>query len=315
MGSVSGGAAQLVAHAATKALLFLAAGAWLSALGTKQLSALRGAARRWPLVGVCATVGLLALAGVVPLSLWATKDDVLAAAHAVSPALYVAGLAAAALSAAYAAKPLWLLWRPLPEDAPTDDDMAGYDTEEEGTRTVRTAQRAPLVVLAIGAAVLGLLVWPPVGNALRAALGETGAPRPTAVELAVSAVLAVAVVLAVRRWALPAPGWAAGWLRLGALTDLLVTRPVLRLAEGLARFDDRVLDRTVDAVAGGTLRIARVAAVVDTDVVDRAVTGIAAGARGLGRLARRSQTGLLHQYYVQAAAVLAAALLLLLIGT
>jgi len=76
VGSVAGGAAQLVAHAATKALLFLAAGAWLSALGTKQLGALRGAARRWPVVGAAFAVGALSLAGIPPLSLWATKDAV-----------------------------------------------------------------------------------------------------------------------------------------------------------------------------------------------------------------------------------------------
>ncbi|MBB0990193.1 NADH-quinone oxidoreductase subunit L, partial [Dietzia sp. SLG510A3-30A2] len=43
LGAAAGGAAHLVAHAATKALLFLVAGAWLTALGTKQLDALRGA--------------------------------------------------------------------------------------------------------------------------------------------------------------------------------------------------------------------------------------------------------------------------------
>ncbi|WP_305143039.1 proton-conducting transporter transmembrane domain-containing protein [Kocuria marina] len=41
VGAVSGGAAHLVAHASTKALLFLAAGAWLTALGTEELAALR----------------------------------------------------------------------------------------------------------------------------------------------------------------------------------------------------------------------------------------------------------------------------------
>ncbi len=93
--ATAGGTAHLVAHAATKALLFLAAGAWLNALGTKALPALRGAARRWPLVGVCATVGLLALAGVAPFSLWATKDEILAAARERSPVLAVVTLAAA----------------------------------------------------------------------------------------------------------------------------------------------------------------------------------------------------------------------------
>merc|ERR1711965_1184935 len=37
IGATAGGTAQLIAHAATKALLFLIAGAWLAATGTKQL--------------------------------------------------------------------------------------------------------------------------------------------------------------------------------------------------------------------------------------------------------------------------------------
>src|SRR5699024_6068593 len=60
VGAVSGGAAHLVAHAGTKALLFLAAGVWLTMLGTENLDRLHGAARRWPVVGAAATVGALA---------------------------------------------------------------------------------------------------------------------------------------------------------------------------------------------------------------------------------------------------------------
>ena len=85
-GGVRAGTLQLVAHAATKSLLFLAAGAWLVALGTKQLPALRGAARRYPLVGVTFTIGAAVLAGWPPGSLWVAKDQVLAAALRDSPA-------------------------------------------------------------------------------------------------------------------------------------------------------------------------------------------------------------------------------------
>ncbi|MCZ2839351.1 proton-conducting transporter transmembrane domain-containing protein [Modestobacter sp. VKM Ac-2985] len=337
--AVAGGTAHLVAHAATKALLFLAAGAWLTALGTKQLPALRGAARRWPLVGVCAAVGALALAGVAPLSLWATKDAVLAGAHEESLALYLVGLAAAALSAGYAGKVLWLVWQRLPADA-----EAGYDTEEEGTRQVRVLQQAPLVVLAAGAAVLGLLALPPVGETLRRFLGETGAPTPSWAEMAISALLAVAGVLLMasvrvrdRSWG-RVGSWLEGWLGLARATDLVVVRPVLRTAEALARFDDRVLARAVTGAGRGALRTARAAARFDDAVLDRAVAGaatagvrladatgradlagpdaavrsLAAGTRWLGGWARRTQTGQLHQYYVSAAVVLAAALALLL---
>jgi hypothetical protein len=45
------------------------------------------------------------------------------------------------------------------------------------------------------------------------------------------------------------------------------------------------------------------------------VRGVAATTRGFAALARRSQTGQVHQYYLQAAAVLGAALVLLLVTT
>ena len=137
LGASAAGGTHLVAHAAVKAGLFLAAGIWLEALGTKRLAALTGAARIWPVVGACSAAALLSLAGLPPLALWATKDGVLAAAAEQSPALYVAGLLGAALAAAYAGKALVVLTRPLPENA-----ESAWDDEREGTRDVPTAPRA-----------------------------------------------------------------------------------------------------------------------------------------------------------------------------
>ena len=334
LAAVAGGTVHLVAHAATKALLFLAAGAWLSALGTKQLPALRGVARRWPLVGISAGVGALSLAGVAPLSLWATKDAVLAAALEESSALYAVGLAAAALSAAYAGKVLLVVWRRAPEDA-----GEGWDAEQSGTRHIGAFEQGPLVVLAAGAALLGLLALPPVGDGVRRALGEEAAVTAGPVELAVSAALALAVIAAVARWGWPHSRWAAGWLGLEAAAHAVTVRPMLRLADALARFDDRVLDRAVlaaaTAVAGGARRLARAddrrvdgavsavargglaagdaAARTDVGGLDAAVEGLARRVRRMGDLARRPQTGQVHEYYFQAAAVLVVGVVLLLV--
>ncbi|MDQ3424218.1 MAG: NADH-quinone oxidoreductase subunit L, partial [Actinomycetota bacterium] len=278
---------------------------------TKQLSALRGAARRWPAVGIPAAVGALALAGVAPLSLWATKDEVLAAARDTSPLLYVVGLAAAALSAAYAGKALLMVWRRAP-----DGVEDGYDTEERGTRHVGVLQKAPLTVLAVGATTLGVLALPPVGARLRRALGEESMDSvPTAgpVQLVVSAVLALAVLTAVSRWSAPEPRWAQGWLGLERTAHLVVVQPVLWLADVLARFDDRGVDAAVTGTARGGLRAGDAAARADVAGVDAMVEAVARGARRLGSLARIPQTGQLHQYYAQAAVLLAAAVLLLLV--
>lgn len=310
LGAISGGTAQLIAHAVTKAGLFLAAGAWLSVLGTKQLDELGGVARRWRLVGWSATVSALALAGLAPLSLWATKEAVLAAALEHSALLYVVGLVATALSAAYATKILVVLWH---RDSPHPRSAALTSRAEHARNTVglNAFQQAPLVVLAIGAMVAGLLVLPPLGRTFSRALdGVQGSPA-TVPELVASAVLALVVVLIIARRRVPEPTWALAWLGLERAAHALIVRPTFGLARAMARFDDRVLDAAVEKTATSFLRAADAAAQTDTATIDAAVEALAARVRQLGQLARTPQTGQLHQYYFAAVAVLFVGVLLL----
>jgi NADH:ubiquinone oxidoreductase subunit 5 (subunit L)/multisubunit Na+/H+ antiporter MnhA subunit len=328
-GGVAGGTMHLVGHAAVKSLLFLAAGAWLSALGTKRLDALRGAARRWPAVGAAFLVGALALAGLPPLSLWVTKDEALSALLERWPALYALGLAASVVGAVYATKAVVILLGPPPS---ADEAEVGYDTEQPGTRRVGFAMRLPLVALAVPAAALGVLGLPPVSAAMARAVGQPDAPSARGWELAASAVGALTAAALTWWWGgrpVPLPrtglaglagltgwlaGWLAGWLRLEALARLVVVRPTLALARALARFDDHILDAAVEAVARAGRGAAQVADRRVEPVVDGAVDGVGAGARRLARLARRPQTGLAHQYYAQlAATVLLLALVFVLV--
>ncbi|WP_026533619.1 proton-conducting transporter transmembrane domain-containing protein [Arthrobacter sp. H14] len=334
VGAIAGGTAHLVAHAATKALLFLAAGAWLTALGTKQLGALHGAARRWRVLGVAFAAGALALAGIPPLSLWLTKDSILASALDASPGLYAVGLVAAALSAAYAGKALIVLWQ---KNAP--ENNAAFDTEQQGTRHVGPWQNVPLVVLAIGSAGLGVLVIPPLITVLGNSLGGQNVHTPGAIELTVSAVIAIAVVILVSRFRLPEPAWALRWLGLEQLAARLIVAPTMFLARKLARFDDRVvdaavtagarkslalakllaraddslLDGAVDSSARAGLRTARISAAADRSLVDAAVESGAARVRKLGSLARLAQSGQVHHYYIQAVVILTAGAVLLIV--
>jgi len=329
VGGVVGGVTQLVAHAATKSLLFLAAGAWLTALGTKQLAALRGAARQSQVVGVTFTVGAFALAGLPPASLWLSKDEVLAAVLHRSTALYAAGLAAMVVSAVYSAKAAWYVWRPLPADA-----EGGYDTEREGTRRFAGVMRGPLIVMAVLAAVLGVLALPAVAEPLQRALGVAPEPSSTWWQLTVAAALALTASGLTWWWgarpvrmSAPVREWLARWLDLERAAGVLLVRPTLVLAQKLATLDDRVLDRAVQRLVRPTLALAQMLAAFDDRVLDRAVhgianggtalgqatariddagldrlvAGVASGTRRLGQLARRPQTGQLHTYYAQAA--------------
>ncbi|MCW5252342.1 NADH-quinone oxidoreductase subunit L [Streptomyces sp. SHP 1-2] len=314
-GGVAGGLTQLVAHAATKSALFLAAGAWLTALGTKQLPGLRGAARRYPLIGASFAVGGLTLAGLPPLSLWAAKDEVLAAARAENTGLYAVGLAAAAVSAVYSVKALWYATRPRPTDA-----EAGYDTERHGTRRIPRAAPLPLWTLTAAAAVLGVLALPGPASWLKQLIGAPAEPSPTVWELALSAGVALAAATGAWRYsARPAPvpravaGWVKGWFGLERAAHLLVVGPVLALARALAVFDDRVVDGAVRQTARAGLATARLARRMDDGGIDAAVGAVARGASHLGRWARRPQTGQLHQYYAQAAVGFCALILIVLL--
>nr|WP_232488772.1 proton-conducting transporter membrane subunit [Brevibacterium antiquum] len=296
VGAVNGGAAHLVAHASVKALLFLTAGAWLSAVGTEELESLRGVARRWRVVGVAATAGALALAGIAPLSLWATKDSVLTVALVSSPFLYAAGLVAGALSAAYAGKLVWTMWA-----RPGTD----WEIRSQGTGKVTALEQAPLAAFAVGAVTLGVLALPPLLGVLADAIG--GPAEVSIGELAVSAGIAVVGLLAMVWVRAPEPRWALEWFGLEAAAHAVVVRPVLGLARALAWFDDKVVDRSLTMLSGAAYRLALTAAWADIRGIDRGVSAIAIRVGRLGQLARSPQTGAIHQYFLQTVTVLIAA--------
>ena len=88
--------------------------------------------------------------------------------------------------------------------------------------------------------------------------------------------------------------------------DLLAALKRLFTAAGEAMIDDQ-LDGSELSQAHEQARAAR----DDDRRLDGAVEAVAGWLRGLGRLARQPQTGQLHQYYIQAVAVLALGVLLL----
>ncbi|MCI4042428.1 proton-conducting transporter membrane subunit [Streptomyces sp. TRM75563] len=332
VGGTTGGTLQLIAHAAAKSMLFLISGAWLTALGTKTLTGLYGAARRYRTMGVLFTVGALSLAGLPPLSLWVAKDVLLAAAFEEAPALYAAGLVAALLSALYSVKALWFVWQPVPTAE------QGSDTEELGTRHVPSRAVPPLAVLALACVALSAPAFGPMGAAVSRVLDAADQPSPKMWEWLLSAALTLGAAGAAWGWGnrgAPLPSafsrFFGDWLHMGRAAHLVLVRPVLTLAHAASRFDDRVLDAAVRGAgreAAGAL--AHAASRFDDRVLDAAVRGAGRGAvglahwsnrrleagvadsmkgvasafRSLGRLARRPQTGQLHQYLAQVVAAL-----------
>lgn len=344
-GAVAGGAAHLVAHAAVKAALFLAAGAWLATLGTKQLADLRGAARRHPALGAAAVLAAAALAGVPPLPLWTTKD--LVAAGVEGTALHAAVYGVTALAGLYAGKVAGVVLA-----TPGQRDPAPGDPAPEGPAAVAGggAGRGPVaavVALVVAAVAASAVALPPVLDAWASLVGAR-VPEPGLVPALVSGGVAVAAAAAAAGTVAARPGlWARvettaaqAWFGLPAALDR-AGAAALPLAAALARADDAVHDRVVLAVprrvralarragtvddgahglgvvgaAVSTVALAAASGRVDAARVHGAVERVGDAARWLGGQARRPQTGLLHQYYFQIAAGTAVLLAVLLLPT
>ena len=330
-------AAQLVAHAAFKSLLFLGAGVAIHAGGTGRLGGLR-LGRALPRIALLSWIGALALAAVPPLGAAWSKEQILAGAADASAWFGAAVLAAGFLSALYAARYQLLAYGRA--EGPGADGPQGLHAPGR----VATGSMAVLATVTVGLS----LLWLPGAAALveevAGPLPPAGPPGETAAALLLVAVAFWLAFLLRRRSHLltlglaPAAQDAAGdWLGLPAATGALVVRPSLRLSRLLRLLDERVVDagvrrtaalgetvsrlfsrrleRMIDGAVGlvarGWLSTAAASRIADDAGVDATVEAIGQGVGLAGHQSRRLQTGLSHEYFVVMAVGLAAVVAIL----
>lgn len=263
----------LVAQAAGKAGLFLAAGIFQHDRGSVALEDLRGAGRDNPrafwLFAVCAA----SVAAIPPFAAFWSKDAVVVAAE-VNAGWFVLVLLSAAGSAAYLLRVVLVLRAPAPP------------------RPARPApvMLAPAALLALGAAALGL-----AGEPLRELLGGE---LPASLPSVLLSLLAIAVGAAALRIRPPRAlaRAARDEFHTRALLAGAFTRPARGLARLAARFDDRVVDGAIDATGRGALAAARASETIERRGIDAAVDGIAVLVGRGGSGAGEVQTGRLHEY-------------------
>ncbi|MBI1992570.1 MAG: NADH-quinone oxidoreductase subunit M, partial [Candidatus Omnitrophica bacterium] len=78
--------------------------------------------------------------------------------------------------------------------------------------------------------------------------------------------------------------------------DRLIIQPFVRLAGGLSRFDQQVIDGAVNGAGSAGSRLSEWKAWIDQHLVDRAVNGVAQLTRWCGASLRWVQTGVVQQY-------------------
>lgn len=290
-GSVAAYAAgifHLVTHAFFKALLFLGAGSVMHATGgevdMKKMGGLRAAL---PVTTGTFVVGWLAIVGVPPLSGFFSKDAILAAAWEHGRwGMWLAGIAAAALTAFYMSRQVFLTF--------FGSSRLPADVHPHESPPIMTG---PLRVLAFGAAAAGLWLALPWGSITRFLAptfeggGEVAAAPLIALPDVALALVTVAVSLLGVRLAYRlylAEGAEARRERFKARLGRVVT---------LVR-SKYYVDQVYGALFVWPAKTLAVAAAYgfDTRVIDGAVDGVGLAVReGAARL-RRVQTGFVRRY-------------------
>jgi len=266
----------LLTHGIFKGLLFLAAGAVIHALdGEQDLGRMGGLVRDLPAVSVTFMAGLLALAGIFPLSGFVSKDAILwGGFDRYGTLFWVVAFGGALMTALYSGK-LFSAFL----------GRRRFEGHPHRPGPLIVIPLATLAVFALLAGIPGLPLFTtdtffarflgmPAAHAAPDAAAHTLEVALTVLQsLAVIAVLAGAVRLFTRERRPADPAVLASGFGIDRLYDLLLVRPL----KACARF---------------------FAVIIDPRLIDGAVNGLGSLSLALGRLSAGLQTGQLRHYAV-----------------
>ena len=154
VGAYSAAVFHVMTHAFFKGLLFLGAGAVIHAMGGEQdIRKMGGLGKKMRITYITFFIACLAIAGIPPFSGFFSKDEILGAAFASSPVLYVLGLAGAVLTAYYMFRLLALTFA---------GKFRGTETQEHHLHEAGPAMTIPLILLAVLSLVGGWVGIPAV---------------------------------------------------------------------------------------------------------------------------------------------------------
>jgi NADH-quinone oxidoreductase subunit L len=267
-GNFTGGIFHLVTHAFFKAGLFLCAGSVMHAMsGSGDITIMGGLRKKLPWTHAVFFVCWLAICGIFPLSGFFSKDNIIAGDFAtdIYPAqlawvgkVVTAMLMVAALGTAFYMSRLYFL-------VFSGDETRAPEKIKHHIHESPPIMTVPLVVLAIGAAVIGLIGLPAVFHApnllalrLEPVVGAEMEIRhgvEVGFMLASLALAVVGILLAMvfyrggykepaRAFAAKFPGFirlVQDKFRIDELYDVLFIRPLKRFSRGLYTFVDRIV--------------------------------------------------------------------------
>lgn len=273
VGAFTGSVFHVMTHAFFKALLFLGAGSVIHAMHHEQDIRNMGGLKKWlPITHITFLLGCLAIAGIPPFSGFFSKDEILAAAFAKNPILYVLGVAGALMTSFYMFRLYAMTFL---------GKFRGTHEQEHHLHESPAAMTIPLIVLAVFSVIGGLVGIPEVlmhdshslGKFLAPVFEKSAALQP-AHEIPHSTELLMMGVVTALVLATIAIAWnkfskyqkseeVSGGLGkvlenkwyVDELYDAVITSPVNALGKMLAKFDKYGIDWVVNGV-GRTVQYA-----------------------------------------------------------
>ena len=321
VGAYTAGLFHLMTHAFFKALLFMAAGSLISAMGGNQsLGAMSGLRRALPFTFGCFVIGGLALTGVPPFSGFFSKDNILlfiAGRGGWHWALYVAGYLGALLTGLYTFRMIFRaflgepcaeavelidhghLFHPAEATNPANGELEDTDVGFPGPDHViaerATAMRLAMGILALLSIAGGIVAIPKTTSWLDNFLAPTFADS-TIVSHASNAMLYFGLILGA---AIAVSSIAIAyvlWVSRPSLVPAIATRlsPLATLFENKWYFDE-LIDAVVVRPGAWFGRFAQ--NTFERVIVNGALIGGTTGlVRASSALVRGSQSGILRVY-------------------
>jgi NADH-quinone oxidoreductase subunit L len=318
-GSYTAGLFHMVTHAFFKALLFLAAGSVIHAMGDEQNMKKMGNLRKYlPITFPAFIIGYLALAGIPPFDGFWSKDNILDAAWHFNKALWAVGAFTAGLTAYYMSRQVALVffgrarWGAAAASAPGSSSLAASgsgeepggpdDAHVEGGGTVHadhghhdgSPHESPLV-MTLPLIILAVLAT--VGWLFNAPFAHLEFIDHWLAPLYPTTVAPLIVVATSTKWIIGIITTA--WCFVGLFAGLRAWRTAERPAlEPAVLSHGWYLDEGLAAAVSGPLATGadELAFRVDDGLVDGAVTGLARLVVASGRQLRRVQTGYVRNY-------------------
>jgi NADH-quinone oxidoreductase subunit L len=152
LGAYSIAVFHVITHACFKALLFLGSGSVIHAMGGEQdIRSMGGLKKHLPVTHLTFLIGCLAIAGIIPLAGFFSKDQIIAAAFELNPVAFVISILVSLLTAFYMFRLYYLTFH---------GSFRGTHEQEHHLHESPRVMTTPLIVLAGLSAVAGFIGFP-----------------------------------------------------------------------------------------------------------------------------------------------------------